>query len=253
MEFSMASQISIPFSDVLGIETTSDILGNISDIIDETFLFTGDEDYLSARFLAFNQQHRAFYWSAAQCLEKYCKATLLLFGVPVKDFSHDIERMFQEIKKHDERFSNVALTLPNQLNEIKEFWGSKKVGGFINIISKYGHPDNRYDYIGISFDPSTLFKLDQLVYLLRNRITDRGLCAHTKLEPEMATYLFNNNFSFAPDDFEHSSIYDMKVGFRLTSTKLERALNNCYGHEQIYKTWLNTNVKIKVNDNKFKN
>ena len=156
------SRITIPFADALGPEVTNDILTNILFIIHETFLVTADEDYLSARFLAFNHHHRSFYWSAAQCIEKYCKANLLLLGVSVNRFSHNIEEMYRELKKHDKRFANLELTTPKQLSELKDHWGSIKTCNFIRAVAECGNPDNRYDYTGIQIEPSTLFKLDQL-------------------------------------------------------------------------------------------
>jgi len=247
----MISKISIPFSDALGEKVTNNILMNILDIIDETFLFTADEDYLNARFLAFNQHHRSFYWSAAQCLEKYLKANLLLLGISVSDFGHDIENMYQELTKIDSSLSKRELIVPEQLIEIKALWGKRKIGNFVSLVSKHGHPDNRYDYVGVSIEPSTLFKLDQLVYILRNKITESGLYKHCKLSPELQKYLLDNNFKFAPSSYQHSSIYEINTCFRLKTSKLEAVLNNCHGHKEIYKHWLKDNIKIEVNAKKF--
>jgi HEPN domain-containing protein len=248
----MTSKISIPYSDVLGADISNRILGNIHAIIDETFLYTGDEDYLHSRFLAFHGHHRSFYWSASQCIEKYCKANLLLLGVSVKGFGHDIAKLFQVLKEHDKYFKGFDFVMPTELTDIKDLWGSPKVGKFIDSVSEYGHADNRYDYVGISAEPSTVFKLDQLVYRLRKRITNKSIYEHTTLAPEMARYLYDNNFKFAPSDYSHSLIYDMNACFRLTTTSLELALKDCYGHDKIYKLWLEDNLQINTKSKKFK-
>jgi len=54
--------------------------GNAVDVIYESFVVPGDQDYLMSRLLAQKGLPREFYWAAAQAIEKYLKAFLLING-----------------------------------------------------------------------------------------------------------------------------------------------------------------------------
>ena len=69
-------------------EVQGSIERNIVNVICESFVEPGDEDYITARLLAQKGMHRAFYWAASQALEKYLKAYLLMRGISVKEFGY---------------------------------------------------------------------------------------------------------------------------------------------------------------------
>ena len=69
---------------------------HIVKVIYESFVIPADEDYLTARLLVKSKLYRGFYWSAAQCIEKYLKAYLLLHDVSVKKSNgHSIKPLFK--------------------------------------------------------------------------------------------------------------------------------------------------------------
>lgn len=249
----MNKTITIEHPHVYGEKVVNEITSNIKSIIYDTFLYTADEDYLQARFLALHGQQRLFYWSACQCIEKYLKAILLLSGESVKDSSHDICHLFQKAIGADESLKSRSLNPPIELKELELDWGSKKIGALISLINTHGDADNRYDYIGIDCDSSVLIKLDQLVKLLRAKITCANIFQYKKIDNQLLKHFYNYNYCFAPKDFLHGDIYQLIKVFRLTNTSMDRAVNGRYGYEDVYKNWLSKNIKIDLKNKKFKN
>tara|TARA_R110002051_G_scaffold292978_1_gene357911 strand:+ start:155 stop:904 length:750 start_codon:yes stop_codon:yes gene_type:complete len=246
------NKITIEHSHVYGEKAVVEITSNIKSIIYDTFLYTADEDYLQARFLALHGQQRLFYWSACQCIEKYLKAILLLSGESVKSFSHDISKIFQKAVEVDENLSYVSLNLPIELEELNLDWGSNEVSELISLINKHGDADKRYDYIGIDCGPSVLIKLDQLVNTLRTKITCANIFQHKKIDNQLLKHFHNYNYCFAPEDFLHGDIYHLMKVFRLTQSSLDIAVNGGYGYGHVYESWLSKNIKIGPKNKKFK-
>lgn len=249
----MNNKITIEHSHAYGEEAVNGITSNIKYIIYDTFLYTADEDYLQARFLALHGQQRSFYWSACQCIEKYLKAILLLSGESVKNFSHDISNLFQKAIGADESLRSMSLNPPIELKELELDWGSKKIGALISLINTHGDADNRYDYIGIDCEPSVLIKLDQLVKLLRAKVTCANIFQHKKIDSQLLKHFHNYNYCFAPKDFLHDDVHHLMKVFRLTQSSLDIAVNGGYSHEHAYKNWLSKNIRIDLNKKKFKN
>lgn len=220
----------------------------LKNIIEETFILTADDDYINARFLGMSGMHRAFYWSASQAIEKYLKAHLLFRNISVKDFSHKIQGMIQEIKRLEPNFLKFRLSPPQELKEVEEhnLWGSYSIGNFIEHLSQFGSPDKRYDHYGANYEASHLFKLDLLVNYLRKNITEVELLHEKNQKKSLSYYAFQNNYCFAPSDYQHDSIYEM-LSFRITVPTIELALKKCYGNQSIYKKWLEDNLKTNTN------
>lgn len=146
---------------------------NIVDVIYESFVVTADQDYLSARLLAQSGLYRAFYWAAAQTVEKYLKAFLLLRGKSVKSESHGLVELYAktcaldatlqylDIAPHDE------MGIPDySLSHVMVF----SIESFLGDIDRFGRPDNRYNSFGVDFNSGHLFALDHFVYGFRTRI-----------------------------------------------------------------------------------
>ena len=248
----MNNKITLEHSHVYGEKAAVEITSNIKSIIYDTFLYTADEDYLQARFLALHGQQRLFYWSACQCIEKYFKAILLLSGESVKSFSHDISIIFQKTIEVDKSLSRISFHIPIELKGLNLDWRAKKLGAFISQINTHGDPDNRYDYIGIDCDPSVLIKLDQVVKLLRKKITSANIFQNKKTDSGLLKHFYNYNYCFAPKGFSHGDIHELIKMFRLTNSNLDIAVNGGFGHEHVYKSWLNKNIYIRLDHKKFK-
>jgi len=226
----------------------------IADIVEETFVVTADDDYLNARWLCINGLHRLFFWASAQAIEKYLKANLLFKGVSVKEFDHNIISMANILRLHDTLFAKYKFIKPSQIDElnIKNGWEDSSVGKFIEILNKYGSPDNRYDFFGVNYKFSYMFKLDQLVFFLRKNVTERDFPGECNNIENVLYYAYEHNYNFAPNDYEHQPIFDLPPSYRITVPSIERALKNCYGNAMAYKKWLIENIKIDTNKREFK-
>jgi hypothetical protein len=71
----------IPHFKMMSTQLQSSAECNAVEVIYESFVVPGDQDFLMARLLAQKGLHRGFYWAAAQAAEKYLKAFLLMNGV----------------------------------------------------------------------------------------------------------------------------------------------------------------------------
>lgn len=88
-------------------EEQGNIEAHIAQVIIDSFVKPADDDYVAARALAIGGLHRSFFWSAAQTVEKYLKAFLLLHGVSVKDASHKLSGLLTKAKKVDPTFGKL--------------------------------------------------------------------------------------------------------------------------------------------------
>lgn len=146
---------------------------NIVDVIYESFVITADQDYLTTRLLAKSGLYRAFYWAAAQAIEKYLKAFLLLRGESVKDEKHDLEALYTKACTLDVSLQSITIE-PHDLLPVPEYARDYlKVFStieFLRNIDKFGRPDNRYNSFGVDFNTGCLFALDHFVFSLREKI-----------------------------------------------------------------------------------
>jgi len=189
-------------------EEQANIEVHIAKVIIESFVEPADDDYLAARSLAIGGLHRSFFWSAAQAVEKYLKAFLLLHGVPVRDLSHHLNPLLREAKKVQAGFSDIDLTPHSHLVLPPGFPLSQfKLESFVSVLDKYGSADNRYNNYGAIYDTGHLFALDSLAYHLRNKMSVPSIEAsfHRRLSVDFQRYLYENNPYFAPPEFMHAA------------------------------------------------
>lgn len=223
------------------------IRDGVADIIIDTFIDPADIDYINARFMGLNHQHRPFFWPALQAIEKYLKANFLFCGIPVrgKDFDHHIVAMAASLKSHDDILENLKLTPVEEHTELERLnlWGPHDPMGFISSIEKYGSPSNRYNFFGSKYEASYLPKLDQVVWALRSKcVGSKALCGTGKNQTfDCAAY--EQNFCFAPENYEQGSFYG-KFSLGESVPSIEAALKGVYGHADIFQEWLLNNIKI---------
>lgn len=220
----------------------------IANIVIETFINPADIDYINARFMALNHQHRPFFWPALQAIEKYLKAALLFSGVPVrgKEFGHKLIAMANVLKSHDEFLEKLSLAPVETHNELERInlWGTYNSMEFIASIEEYGNPSNRYNYFGSEYEASYLPKLDQVVWALRSKyLGNKALCG-TGRNHFLDYAAYEQNFCFAPLDYQHGSFYG-KFSFAATVPSIEAALKGLYGHTAIFEEWLKVNIMIR--------
>mgnify|MGYP001201469416 CR=1 FL=1 len=225
--------------------TQDNIRSKVKDIVDETFIYTADGDYINARFLSLNHRYRAFFWPALQSIEKYLKANLLYCGVSVKGFGHSIVSMAKELASHDKVLSNLEL-VPNEIHSQLEqlsLWGPTSVDAFLEAIMKFGDPSNRYNYYGSNYEASYLLKLDQVVYALRSNIVGNEVLSDLKKRKNLEYYAYEQNVCFAPESYQHQDI-DGKFGINISVPSIELALKGRYGNQMVFENWLKENIKI---------
>ncbi|MDO8342103.1 MAG: HEPN domain-containing protein [Cellvibrio sp.] len=222
---------------------------NIVQVINDSFIVTADEDYLHARFLAIKRLHRAFFWSAAQAIEKYLKAFLLMNGVSVKENSHKIFPLLEKAIQID---PTIKLTSLNTHKAIKINEKTKKhlkklnIESFINDIQANGTPNNRYNQQGITFNTSHLLGLDSFVYFLREKIGAPNIFHNLeKYDSELISAFKLNNPFFTDGDtntLHPIPSHEFPINLQVTVTHLDFLRKN--RKNGIEMTWLDKKMKL---------
>ena len=190
---------------------------NIVDVIYESFVVTADQDFLTARLLARSGLYRAFYWAAAQSIEKYLKAFILLNGKSVKAKSHSLKGLYDSACAVDSTLRDMNICPHDLLNVPDYAQGHLTVFScidFISDIDRFGHPNNRYNSFGVDFNSGHLFALDHFVFNLRGRIQVPSIWqSMVEVEGGLLDTLRENNpwFSVHPDSARAPIIVKMSM------------------------------------------
>lgn len=139
-----------------------------SAIIQDIFVRTADENYITARWCSANTLYTDFLWLALHATENYLKAALLMNGKSVKKFSDDIDNLYGETKKLAGALLPDRLPRPDRLDI--SFWIDRTTNDFIVHLMKFGNADNRYLIYGYNTLSQDLHMLDQLVWAIRRLI-----------------------------------------------------------------------------------
>lgn len=147
---------------------------NAVDVIYESFVVPGDQDYLMSRLLAQKGLHRGFYWAAAQATEKYLKAFLLMNGASVIKFKlHPIRALYEAAKEVAPAFADLDIyphqriqVEPSVSHHLKKF----TIWCFLKELETHGSADNRYNTFGVKYNTGHLFAMDSLSFKVRSRI-----------------------------------------------------------------------------------
>lgn len=221
----------------------------ISQIITEAFVYTADSDYVTARFMALSGMKREFFWPALHALEKYMKAILLFDGQSVKEDGHKIVNLARRVFERHSNLKSLKLVPAARHRDLvtEGLWGPVDAMGFLEAITKFGEPSNRYDYFGAHYEASQLLKLDQFVHALRRLCLDdeplRGTGKHEKYD----YFAFQENIPFAPPSYEQGSPYG-KLSFGMSVPAIEIALKGVFGHPEVFETWLLGHIRIKQSE-----
>lgn len=143
-------------------------------VIYESFVVPGDEDYLLSRLLSQKGLKRGFYWAAAQAVEKYFKALLLMNDVGVKNFkNHPLKQLYKAATNIDNSLLSLDISPHPSIHveddlshHIKKF----SLQQFIEELEKHGDADNRYNAFGVEYNTGHLFAMDSLSFQLRGKI-----------------------------------------------------------------------------------
>jgi len=212
-----------------------------ANIIDELYVRTADENYITARWCSIHRLHTDFAWSGVHALEKYLKAILLYNGESVIGHSHDIVSLYELIKPF------VAGLLPNLLTKPPRLgighWFDRTAENFLAHLYENGNADNRYLIYGYDTRTEDVHMLDTMVFAVRRLIcrlddaifnpgamplksripTYREMLLrnpryqpnqfmplddriHSKLDDASRHAALNLNFEFAPNDYLHTDV-----------------------------------------------
>jgi HEPN domain-containing protein len=138
------------------------------DIIEDIFVRTADENYITARWCAFNSLQVDFFWLSVHALEKYMKAVILVNGGSVVDKSHDIVELFDDVKSLAPTLIPDVLKKPEDF--IEELWYPNNTRDFVSHLFREGNAHNRYLLYGFLKHFADLPMLDRTVFIVRRLI-----------------------------------------------------------------------------------
>jgi hypothetical protein len=249
-------------------------------IVEEMFIETADEDYVLARWLFQNQLYRQYYWNAAQTVEKLLKASLLVNNHSVQEESHDLEKLYKRVASMAGDLLPTELHVPAEVTvpiEVTSAQNPEKTAVFVARLNKNGRASNRYNIFSTLCEFTELYKLDEIVFSLRNithpldqreyfngtdasardlisQDSSRNLREfNTRLSnPAFAsapviTGAYDNNYRLAPKNYAHSEPFLVSGG---SSTWLSFLAKNPTATNHSVRAWLIENVKLSDREKK---
>jgi hypothetical protein len=124
-------------------------------IVNELFIKTADENYVTARFCFAYGLDVDFFWETVHGLEKYLKAALLLNGQSGKGrlvggkrtaYGHNIVDLFAAVQPLAPELIPVKLARPNGIEPYA--WSEESTDSFIVRLYDMGNEHNRYQLSG---------------------------------------------------------------------------------------------------------
>lgn len=144
-------------------------------VITDMFVYSADENYITARWCAMGKLNTDYLWMAAHSVEKYSKAVLLANGHSSLSFNHNLINLFRSVKNIAGDLMPDQLTMPAELVDefagSDIFWNGVTTERFFARLNDNGDPNNRYRMLGYDYRPSDIFQLDSVVFALRRLVT----------------------------------------------------------------------------------
>src|SRR5580704_10087145 len=144
-----------------------DLYAEKQSIIDELFIKTADDNYVTARWCFHQNLNVDFLWLAVHCVEKYLKAVLLFNGRTATRHGHDIRKLYADVRKFADDLLPASPAKPQRVRMPEAMWRSETFEEFIGRLYLDGKAHNRYQLYGYTKMPDDLWKLDQLVFSIR--------------------------------------------------------------------------------------
>ena len=211
---------------------------NANEIVIESFIFTGDRDYLTARFAFFQKQSHLFLWSAAQALEKYIKANILLLGSGAIERTHLHTKLAKKLREtHAERLQIDTAMPDGWADQGVALWPTVDADGFLQRVETQGSPDVRYDQVQLEVHLQDLVLLDRLAFRLRHELIQESVENCSLVGEQLKQCFFDLNYSFATADFEHPPLQGIRLQHHSVS-RLEAAFNGCFEYADVYEKWV---------------
>lgn len=215
-----------------------------TEIVIESFLFPADRDYLTARFAFIEKQNHLFLWSAAQAIEKYLKANILLLGVGGIKKTHKLMGMVQSLRAAHPNRLGVDTSIPDGWYELGVgSWPTTSIEDYLLHLENWGAPSIRYDQNGFNVHIQNLVLLDRLVFQLRERLVQEKVNECKDVSEQIKSCFFDFNIPFAPKDYNHPPFIGLTLASMSVST-LKAAIKGIYGHPELYITWAKQNLKM---------
>ena len=221
---------------------------NANEIVIESFIFTGDRDYLTARFAFFQKQSHLFLWSTAQALEKYIKANILLLGSGAIKRTHAHTQLAERLREtHPERLE-IDTAIPNGwAKQGVAHWPDLDVDGFLQRIETLGSPDVRYDQVQLEVHLQDLVLLDRLAFRLRHLLVSESVESCRLVGEQLKRNFYDLNYPFAPAELSHPSLVGLTL-HHCSVSKMEVALKGVFGYGNLYKEWALKSMKLTEKD-----
>lgn len=207
---------------------------NAVDVIYESFVVPGDQDYLMSRLLAQKGLLRGFYWAAAQAIEKYLKAFLLMNGEGVKGFNgHPIKDLFEAASRIDTSIARLNI-LPHQSIQVdasvSHHLKTFAITDFIDDLARHGSANNRYNTFGVEYNTGHLCAMDSLSFQLRRRIGVIPINeSFKKLSPDLILIFEKTNPWFQTEENQLPNRIpseEFPIQYSSSVTKLEFLIKN---------------------------
>lgn len=207
---------------------------NAVDVIYESFVVPGDQDYLVSRLLAQKGLPRGFYWAAAQAIEKYLKAFLLMNGESIKIYKfHPIKKLFEAASKIDTSLVDLDIMSHQSIQveaSISYHLIKFAILDFINELERHGSSDNRYNTFGVDYNTGHLCAMDSLSFQLRRRIGAIPINESLKnLSPDLILVFENKNPWFCAEENQPSTQIlsdEFTIKYSSSITKFEILIKN---------------------------
>ena len=226
---------------------------NAVEVIYESFVVPGDQDYLMSRLFSQNGLSRGFYWAAAQAIEKYLKAFLLMRGEDIRKFNgHPIKALFEAASKIDTSLADIDI-LPHQSIQVEDSVSNHLkmfvISDFISDIAKHGCADNRYNTFGVEYNTGHLFAMDSLAFQLRRKIGVKSINESFKrLSPDLnLIFVKHNPFFHSEKDQPPIKIpnHEIPIQFSCSVTHLDFLTKNINNPSyNIALRWLSVKMKL---------
>ena len=241
-------KIDLPVLNALPPEQRERFERYATEIVCESFIFTADRDYLTARFAFFQKQSHLFLWSAAQAIEKYLKANILLLGVGNVTRTHRHTTLAKTLRQSQAPRLNIDLAVPNGWPEQGVVhWPGLTVYDFLVRLEALGSPNVRYDQVTLDVHLQDLVFLDRLAFSLRDRLVAENVLDCKLVGEQLKSCFWDLNYSFAPVDYGHPSLKGLRL-FHTSVTTLEAALKGCYGNVNLFGAWAQKSMGLTVQD-----
>jgi len=183
-------------------ERQSRLLAFKHGIAREFFTETADETYIVARWCFLNNLFNNFYWNSVHAIEKYLKAALLVNGHSAisnksgKKYGHNIILLYQKVSE----FASPYLLFDFKRPNIDFHWREESPESFITRLYGQGEPNNRYNLYGFNQSYEDIFKLDQIVFRIRNLSTSLESYIHFESKKhDRGFQKFSDLLSLAPN------------------------------------------------------